>query len=323
MRLQVPFIQLPLRMDAATLASEITAIDEASWRQHPQGYPGNSMLPLVAVNGDPEDERFAGPMQPTAHLTRCPYLLQTIASLGVVVGRSRLMRLSGHAEVTVHVDQGYYWAERMRVHVPIVTQPGVRFECGNAVVNMAAGECWIFDTWRPHRVLNDAEASRVHLVVDTVGGDGFWGLMARGRSHDAPRGHWQPRAVVPGDPVDDCIFERCNVPAVIGPWELDTHLSALFSDTLPHPQLGIVMQHAGQLSRTWRALWARFGEAPEGRRYYRAAMDHFAADARESGKALQLRNDVRWFDATMTLLGKFAVSDAATIGDDFGPTDRG
>ena len=104
----------------------------------------------------------------------------------MVAGRSRLMRLSGHAEVTRHVDQGYYWAERVRVHVPIVTQPTVRFECGDAAINMAAGECWIFDTWRSHRVLNDAVESRIHLVVDTVGGDAFWDMVAQGRMHAGP-----------------------------------------------------------------------------------------------------------------------------------------
>jgi len=34
------------------------------------------MLPLVAVSGDPANESFAGAMQPTPKLQRCPYLLQ-------------------------------------------------------------------------------------------------------------------------------------------------------------------------------------------------------------------------------------------------------
>ena len=83
---------------------------------------------------------------------------------------------------------------------PIVTQPTVRFECGDAAINMAAGECWIFDTWRQHRVLNDAVESRIHLVVDTVGGAAFWDLVGRGRPHDAPRPGWQPRQVAPVQP---------------------------------------------------------------------------------------------------------------------------
>ena len=312
MRLQVPFIQLPLVFNAAALNEEVAAIGEASWRPHPQGYPGNSMLPLVAVDGDPCNEAFAGPMLPTPYLAQCPYLTQVISSLGVVVGRTRLMRLSGHAEVTTHVDQGYYWTERMRVHVPIVTHPSVRFDCGEASTHMAAGECWIFDTWRPHRVLNDAEASRIHLVVDTVGGDGFWELFARGRSHDAPFALWRPRKLEPSELSVACQFEAVNVPAVISPWELNAHLAMLLSDTIPHPQLEVVRQHAGKLSRAWRALWARFGDLPEGRHEFRTAMNRFATDVRESGQSLMLRNDANWYDATMTMLAKFAVNEGSS-----------
>ena len=96
--------------------------------------------------------------------------MQALDSIGATWGRSRLMRLSGAAEVTPHVDTDYYWRDHMRVHVPIVTQPTVRFQCGDEAVNMAAGECWIFDTWSLHSVHNDATQARIHLVADTVGG---------------------------------------------------------------------------------------------------------------------------------------------------------
>ena len=97
--------------------------------------------------------------------------MQVLETLGGTWGRSRLMRLSGDSEVTPHVDTDYYWRDHMRVHVPIVTQPTVRFRCGGEEVNMAAGECWVFDTWSLHSVHNDATQARIHLVADTVGGD--------------------------------------------------------------------------------------------------------------------------------------------------------
>jgi hypothetical protein len=62
-KLQSPFIQLPLLFDADALAREVLAIDESWWRPHPQAFPGNSMLPLVAVDGAPANEDFAGPMR--------------------------------------------------------------------------------------------------------------------------------------------------------------------------------------------------------------------------------------------------------------------
>lgn len=307
MKLQAPFIQLPLAFDAATLAAEIDALGEAPWRPHPQGFPGNSMLPLVAVNGEPGNEAFSGTMRPTPELLRCPYLTQVFASLGATVGRSRLMRLSGHAEVTRHADQGYYWAERVRVHVPIVTQPTVRFECDGAAINMAAGECWIFDTWRQHRVLNDAVQSRIHLVVDTVGGADFWNLVAHGRTHDAPRGPWAPAPVVPGAGSARFACESVNVPTVMTPWELNAHLGLLFSDLAPHPALGPTRQLAAQFARVWQGLWFEHGERAEGHPAFRAALQHFVDEVRPASQGLVLKNEIRWFSAMITIIGKAAV----------------
>ena len=309
MKLPVPFIQLPLMFDAEALAAEIDAIDESNWRPHPQGFPGNSMLPLVAVDGDPDNESFAGVMQPTDYLRRCPYLSQVFASTNAIVGRSRLMRLAGQAEVKRHADQGYYWTERVRVHVPIVTQPTVRFECGGEVINMAAGECWIFDTWRQHRVLNDTVQSRVHLVVDTVGGGRFWDLVNRGRPHDAPHAGWQNVHIAP-KPGEVAPFacERVNVPTVMSPWELNDHLGLLFADAVPHPNLPQVRQIAMRFARQWQGLWFEFGDRVEGRARFRAALQAFLDEVRTPAQPLMLKNELRWLNALMTLVAKVAVA---------------
>jgi hypothetical protein len=310
MKLQFPFIQLPLAYDAAALAAEIDALGEAAWKPHPNALPGNSMLPLVAVEGDADNEAFAGPMRPTPALEQCAYLRQVIKSFGAVVGRSRLMRLAGQAEVTRHVDTGYYWAERTRVHVPIVTQPTVRFECGDAAINMAQGECWIFDTWRQHRVLNDARESRVHLVVDTVGGAEFWNLVAQGRPHHMQMPGWTPALVAPG--ANDGAFgcESTNVPAVMTPWELNTHFGLLFAESPDHPNNRFLRDAAQRLLRSWRGLWARYGEAPEGRAEFRAALQRLMEETREPGMDVVLRNDVDWYTAMLTLVASNAVQDA-------------
>ena len=310
MKLQLPFIQLPVTFDATALEAEIDALGERPWKPHPQGFEGNSMLPLVAADGDPDNESFAGAMRPTPELLRCAYLTQVIASLGATVGRTRLMRLSGHAEVTRHADQGYYWAERVRVHIPVVTQPTVRFECDGAAINMAAGECWIFDTWRQHRVLNDAVRSRVHLVVDTVGGGRFWDLVHRGRPHDAPRQGWQSVNIAPkAGGVADFACERVNVPAVMSPWELNDHLGLLFADAVSHPNLPQVRQIAMRFARQWQGLWFEFGEREEGRPRYRAALHRFIEEIRGPSQPMVLKNELRWFGALTTIVCKFAVAD--------------
>jgi Aspartyl/Asparaginyl beta-hydroxylase len=319
-KLHLPFVQLPLTFDAEALAAEALAIDEAQWKPHPQGFPGNSMLPLVAVNGDPDNESFAGSMRPTPHLLRCRYLQRVIASFGATVGRTRLMRLSGQSEVTRHIDQGYYWVERVRIHVPLVTQPTVRFECDDVSINMAAGECWLFDTWRQHCVFNDAERARIHLVCDSVGGPAFWDLVAQGRAHDAPRQTWRPRHIG-HDPQADLesagvaapvafACERVNVPNVMSPWELSEHLGFIFGECLPHPQLQILQRQAARLIRMWKGLWAQYGEGEDGRAVFRATFEAFMAAVRAPAQGVMLRNELAWFEVVEVMLGRVVVAAA-------------
>jgi hypothetical protein len=314
MKIAHPFIQLPLKFDAARMAAEIAAIPEADWRPHPQNFPGNSMLPLIAVNGDPANESFAGPMRPTPELERCPYVMQAMAAVGVTAGRSRLMRLSGHAEVTQHADQGYYWVDRVRVHIPVLTQPSVRFECGDAAVNMAAGECWIFDTWRLHRVINDNDDQRIHLVMDTVGGAQFWDYVSTGQPTpgDTKPG-WAPK-LVPFDanahPRMD--FENRNVPDVMTPWEVETHLSFLIGEAGAHPQVANVRRAAAVFIRDWRALWAAHGDNAQARPIYRHRLQDFMETVGPSAGQVDMANEINLMGAIMAMIGKVAVAaDAA------------
>lgn len=313
MKLQVPFVQLPLRFDASALAEEIAQFDEKTWRAHPQGYPGNSALPLVAVDGDPASDALRGPMAPTPFLERCQYLKQVLGSLDVVIGRTRLMRLSGQAEVSAHVDTAYYWWQRVRVHIPIVTQPAVRFFCGDAEVNMAAGECWIFDTWRMHRVANDTDHSRVHLVIDTVGGDGFTTLVMGGRPHKVSIGGWSPSFVPLQSGMNpDLRYETQNLPIVMSPWEVREYLQFLMNEAIPHPQLQTLHAIAMRFDRAWQALWACYGEKREGWPEYRRVLDGFIAQMREHGAQVRLRNSALFITALMNGLALAALANSGS-----------
>jgi hypothetical protein len=274
MKLRVRFLQLPIAFDADRLAAEVGAIPAEAWRRHPKGYPGNDALPLITTNGDPASDARDGAMGPTPHLLACPYLMRVLEALGATWGRSRLMRLSGAAEVNAHVDTDYYWRDHMRVHVPIVTQPTVRFRCGAEETHMAAGECWVFDTWSLHSVHNDAAQARIHLVADTVGGDGLLSLMEQGRSPRDPRPGWAPRpAALPEGPPAGLAYESRNAPVVMTPWELRDHLGFLMSEVAPgHPQAGAVGQILNRLRVNWHALWARSGDEAAARPDYAALL---------------------------------------------------
>ncbi|MEO6967450.1 MAG: sulfotransferase [Rhodanobacteraceae bacterium] len=304
MKLPVPFIQLPLLFDAAALAAEVAAFDEGMWRPHPTGMPGNSALPLVTVEGDPaRGDSLEGPMRPTPALLASPYLMQVLGSLRAVIGRVRLMRLSGRAEVNLHVDTDYYWNERVRVHVPILTQPTVRFTCGDAQVNMAAGECWIFDTWRLHHVLNDDDSPRIHLVVDSVGGADFWDLVNAGRPHTAPRAGWAAGHVAPGcGAVPELMFESVNSQSPMSLWELRGHMSFVFAEVEPQPRLEPVGRLASAFVSRWQTLWFRHGTNETALPEYTALLDAFLRQVMPVARGIALRNGADLSDAILGLL---------------------
>lgn len=310
-------MQLPLSFDAAALEAEVGAIESSAWRPHPQGYPGNDALTLVTTGGDPDSDAVAGPMRPTRHLERCPYLQQVLHSIGATWGRTRLMRLSGQAEVTPHVDVNYYWRERVRVHVPIVTQPTVRFTCGDAQINMRAGECWIFDTWRLHNVVNDHALPRIHLVADTVGGMGFWQLVARARPHTRVSADWQPVAVAPDPQSQPSLdFESENVPTVMTPWEMRAHVAFALSESLPHRNTPAIQQRLLTFVRDWHGVWSACGERRAGWPRYRALLDAARRDLLALGAAdINLANTTALSQALDAWVFQVALADRVSDAD--------
>lgn len=313
MQLRVPFVQLPLRFGAGRLVDEVVRLGDGAWREHPQKYPGNFALPLISVDGDPGSDAIAGPMRPTEYLQQCPYLQHVLARLGAVWGRTRLMKLTAGAEVTPHADINYYWRDRVRVHVPILTHPQVRFICGEAEVNMAAGECWIFDTWRPHRVLNPVAQERIHLVADTVGSEAFWELAERGRTpgHGGFR-DWHMEEIAPtaafGTPPN-LAFESVNVPQVMTPWELRNHIQFILDHVEPHPGLAPIQRQAARFVVGWQALWARYGESRSGWPAYREALDTFIERMEIQGASLQLTNGMRFLATLRSMVASVALAD--------------
>jgi uncharacterized protein (TIGR03032 family) len=257
-RLPRPFVRLPIRVDARALAAELDRIAPDAWRPHPEGAPGNTALPIVAAGGNPADDGLSGPMHPTPHLAQLPYTVRVLASLRSVIGRSRFMRIEEEGELTKHVDSNYYWWEHMRVHVPVATTPDVLFEVGREQINMAMGEVWAVDTWRPHRVVNPANSPRTHLVIDTVGSPWLW------RQIEQPGD--EPVTVANAGDVS-VTTEGTNVPVVMTPWEVDRHLDEIFSEarrSAPAPPLDAVIAAFAPWRRAWRSRWAAHGDTHEG-----------------------------------------------------------
>jgi hypothetical protein len=268
MKLTQPFVKLPLRFSAERLAAEVRALPPSAWMPHPQGFVGNEAVPLVSPNGEMTNA-FDGPMAPTEPLMACPYIMEIMREIGAVWGRSRLMGLAAGADVPAHVDVGYYWRTHIRVHIPVITNPAVEFTCGDQTVHMEAGECWIPDTFHRHTVRNGGSEQRIHLVLDTVGGERLWDLIEAAQTgSEAP--------LRPAGELPELAFEQVNAVPIMSPYELQYHLNHLIEHMVDDPRVPVLVKRLDRFAAGWTALWAKFGPDQRGLPEYRklAAATH-------------------------------------------------
>ena len=280
MKLDNPFYRLPLRFDADALAAEVRALPSEAWVPHPQGFTGNDYVPLVTPSGMITNG-FAGPMAPTPFLELCPYLREIMTTLDCVWGRARLMGLVPGATVPPHVDTNYYWRTHIRVHVPIVTNPDVRFTCGDETVHMAAGECWVFDTFRRHTVVNGGNEKRIHLVADTIGGERLWDLVHAAKQPGM--GEREPQLVKLGAPAGSLRLEQVNFPEIMTPWEIRCLLAELVGKAPPSPALDVVRLRLERFTDSWAAAWAEHGGDCAQADHYRGLADSAVRDLNALG----------------------------------------
>jgi hypothetical protein len=266
MRLPKPFYRLPVRFDVARLRDEIAALPASAWFAHPNAIAGNSSLRLISAGGGENDD-VNGVMLPTPHLQRSPYLRQLLASFGVAWSRSRLLRLAPGADVPEHADINYHWYNRVRLHIPVITRSEVRFYCGDQSVHMAAGEAWLFDNWRLHRVENPTPDERIHLVADTSGSSSFWQFVADGDAGAIPTRDFA------FDPAADRapLTERTVLAPVMTPAEVDLLVLDLRAELVPKADTPELRTRSARyhsmldsFCRDWRQLYALHGAESEG-----------------------------------------------------------
>ena len=318
MKLQTPFIKLPFRFDVARLQQEVAAFPEEAWVRHPNNLDGNSALRLITVGGGENDD-VAGPMAMTPHLKASPYLQQVLAHFGVVWSRSRLMRLGPGATVPMHTDINYHWHHRVRLHIPVVTRPEVSFHCDDQVVNMAEGDAWIFDNWRPHKVENRSDVTRIHLVADTTGNSRFWDMAHAAASQDLPV---QAVPFQPGARVG-IATEQHNVYRVMPPSEVDDLLRDLVEESVSLKAGDAGAADMRELQRIfygfrqdWRQLWSLFADSDRGVPHYRKRLEMLLQQVQVLGDDLRVRsNQMPVLRVVGQRIGTYAVNpDVAGMG---------
>ena len=85
---------------------------------------------------------------------------------GGVVLRAMVVRLPARARIAPHRDTHESFRRSHRVHVPLTTNPRVRFHVDGVPHVLAAGRAFEINNQRPHSVMNNGATDRIHFIFD-------------------------------------------------------------------------------------------------------------------------------------------------------------
>lgn len=168
-------IKLPMHYDSERLAADLAVTETFAYHKHPLRYHDGSwnVINLIYSGGE-MDYRHEGdlgygkePPAPTEALQRCPYFADLLAALPGTIKMARLSALPAGGRIHRHYDPvESVDFEDLRIHIPVRTDPKVRFYLGFRRFQWRVGEAWYGDFTFPHSIYNDSSINRVHLIVD-------------------------------------------------------------------------------------------------------------------------------------------------------------
>ena len=171
-------LQLPLSFDPVLLRRDLEVLSATPWTAHfvRQNYEGDwSVIPLRSVAGETHPIRMiysdptATTFVDTPFLEACATFRKVIAAFACEVRSVRLMRLTPGSVIKEHTDLDLgVESGTARIHIPVITNPGVEFLLNGRRVEMAEGQAWYLRLGDPHAVANRGTTDRVHLVLDLV-----------------------------------------------------------------------------------------------------------------------------------------------------------
>jgi hypothetical protein len=80
--------------------------------------------------------------------------------------RAMLARLPPGARIARHRDTDPSFAVSHRIHVPVITNPGVSFIVGSQTMPAIEGTAFELNNLLPHEVVNRGESHRIHFIFD-------------------------------------------------------------------------------------------------------------------------------------------------------------
>ena len=162
--------------DEAWVRHFVTQNYEGDWTVLPLRAPASAIHPVQMIYSDPSCDAYAD----TALLAACPAIAAALEAFQCPLESVRLMRLGAGSVIKTHTDHDLDVEHgRVRLHVPVDTNPGVDFRLNGEQVVLGEGECWYLRLSDPHSVANRGDRDRIHLVVDAIVSPWLYELLER------------------------------------------------------------------------------------------------------------------------------------------------
>ena len=174
-------MRLPLTMDVDRMQREVAALPNDVWGTTAGRVGVHSAAEALFLRGHAPAEGKL-PIDDRPALDHLPYLRSFIeAMIPARPLRALLARLPAGATIPPHVDRGAYFANSIRIHVPIETNEEVWMYCDGRAYHMRVGEVWALNNIAKHGVWNrHPSQSRTHLICDFLPDPPLLDMLARG-----------------------------------------------------------------------------------------------------------------------------------------------
>ena len=181
-------IDTPLRelgaIDCTALRDAILAQDDVAWQEDKyrqeefEVHHSTESIVLVFVDIErwPEIVVSQEPGWPRLSDVALPLMNDIISRLyppGGTVIRAMAAKLLAGGKITPHVDRHPSFHSGHRIHVPITTNPRVRFMIDGRPYQLQVGEAYEINNQKQHSVMNKGAEDRITFIFDYVPKEGI------------------------------------------------------------------------------------------------------------------------------------------------------
>jgi Aspartyl/Asparaginyl beta-hydroxylase len=164
-------------VDIAALLKQVSVLSELAWTREDEAKEnkfevfGHTQHMVFRFSEDSRDPRRFHD-NPAWHIWRpvlMPVIEQAIAPYGFrqpVFPKAMLARLAARGVIDRHVDSAQTNLRTHKIHVPLVTNPGVTMSLGDSEHHLALGRAYEVNNVIFHGVRNDGETDRIHFIFE-------------------------------------------------------------------------------------------------------------------------------------------------------------